>query len=1000
MRLHFDPGLSHQLQAINAACDLFRGQESCRTGFTISLPLAAGQLSLGVDQGDFGVGNRLALTDEALLANLRDIQVRNGLTPSEALGHPREFTVEMETGTGKTYVYLRTILELHKRYSFSKFVIVVPSIAIKEGVRKTLEMTRDHFRSLYAGMLYEYFVYESARLGQVRNFAASPSVQIMVVTVGAINKKAVNNLYKPNERTSDEPPVELIRAARPIVIVDEPQSVDGGLNGAGRAALKEMDPLCTLRYSATHVDPHHMIYRLDAVDAYEQRLVKQIEVAAATVEDANNRPYVELLSVTSRRGGISATIRADVQRATGVKRDKVTVHDGDDLEIRTGRALYHGYRIGELRARADAQSLELRMPDGERYLGPGDAYGEADPDAVRRELMRRTIREHLDKAVRLHPRGIKVLSLFFIDSVDRYRRYDTEGNPDKGPYAMMFEEEFGHLSRHPDYRALFATGDVAPVAVHDGYFSIDKKNRWTDTAEGNQSDRESAERAYNLIMRDKERLLSLDTPLAFIFSHSALKEGWDNPNVFQICSLRDMHGELERRQTIGRGLRLCVDQSGDRIPGFEVNTLTVIATESYEAFAAGLQREIEQATGIRFGIVEPGQFAAVALADAAGAPKTMGAARSREIWDHLRSESYIDATGRVRDTLRAALRDDTLSLPKFAESKAREIEAILRRVTSRIEVRDAAKRRTIRPRRAVLDGERFRATWERISPKTAYALTFDGDALARECAERLRSAPAIPGARLQWRTAGMDVRRSGIEAVERAGAQTITVAESGTDLPDILTVLQERTGLTRRTLCRVLIDSGRLEDFRRNPQRFVEIAEATINDCTERASVDGILYQQLGDAYVYSVQLFDRETISDLKQVVEDGGSKTPFDYVTCDSETEIAFARDLENNESVTFFAKLPKEFKIPTPLGSYNPDWVVMIEDDGRSRLHFVVETKSSAILNDLRGREALKIECGRRHFDALRVREPRAKYIVAASVDDLMSEVAAARRAEESA
>ena len=590
MKLRFEPDLDFQLRAVEAVCGLFRGQEVCRTEFTVTRDAA----DLPFHETGLGIGNRLTLVDDEILKNLRDIQLHNGLPQSGSL-ESGDFTVEMETGTGKTYVYLRTIFELNKRYGFTKFVVVVPSVAIKEGVYKSLQLTDDHFRSLYAGVPFEYFLYDSAKLGQVRNFATSPQIQIMVVTVGAINKKDVNNLYKDSEKTGGEQPIDLIRATRPILIVDEPQSVDGGLKGRGKEALGAMNPLGTLRYSATHVDEHHMVYRLDAVDAYQRKLVKQIEVAAATVEDAHNKPYVRVVSTSNRRGVIFATVELDVENGGRVRRTERRVHDGDDLEQTTGRAVYRDCRIGEIRVEKGNEFVELRVPGGEEYLQRGEAWGDVDGSAVAREMIRRTIREHLDKEKRLRAQGIKVLSLFFIDRVERYRRYEADGSAVKGDYAVIFEEEYRRLAKHPDYRTLFREVDLTAAAedVHRGYFSIDRRRRWTDTAENNQANRD-AERAYNLIMREKEKLLSLDTPLKFIFSHSALREGWDNPNVFQICALRDVRTERERRQTIGRGLRLCVNRQGERVRGFDVNTLTVVARESYEEFAEQLQREIEK----------------------------------------------------------------------------------------------------------------------------------------------------------------------------------------------------------------------------------------------------------------------------------------------------------------------------------------------------------------------------------------------------------------------
>jgi type III restriction enzyme len=412
MRLHFEPNLDYQLHAIEAVCDLFRGQEICRTEFTVTRSAVGGAILPGMES-DLGLGNRLTLLDDEIVKNLQDIQLRNGLQPSETLASG-DFTVEMETGTGKTYVYLRSIFELNKRYGFTKFVIVVPSIAIKEGVYKSLQITEDHFKGLYAGAPFDYFLYDSAKLGQVRNFATSANIQIMVVTVGAINKKDVNNLYKDSEKTGGEKPIDLVRATRPIIIVDEPQSVDGGLSGAGKQALDAMNPLCTLRYSATHADKHHMVYRLDAVDAYEKKLVKQIEVASATVEHAHNKPYVSLVSVSNKRNVISAKIEVDVETASGVKRQQVTVQDGDNLEQTTGRAMYADCRIGTIRVEKGNQYMELRVPGEDLILRPRQAWGDVDALAVQREMIRRAIREHLNKEKRLRPQGIKVLTLFFM----------------------------------------------------------------------------------------------------------------------------------------------------------------------------------------------------------------------------------------------------------------------------------------------------------------------------------------------------------------------------------------------------------------------------------------------------------------------------------------------------------------------------------------------------------------------------------------------------------
>ena len=988
LKLRFEPDLDFQLQAVDAVCDLFRGQEICRTEFTVTRDRLDPQQRLAFAQDDLGVGNRLTLLDDEILASLKEIQLRNGLPPSESLDSG-DFTVEMETGTGKTYVYLRTIFELNKRYGFTKFVIVVPSVAIKEGVYKSLQMTDEHFRALYSGTPFEYFLYDSAKLGQVRNFATSPQIQIMVVTVGAINKRDVNNLYKDSEKTGGEKPIDLIRATRPILIVDEPQSVDGGLAGRGKQALDAMNPLCTLRYSATHVVKHHMVYRLHAVDAYERKLVKQIEVASATVEDAHNRPYVRLISTTNRRGVISARVELDVEVAGRVRRAERTVQDGDDLEQTTGRAVYRDCRIGEIRIGRGNAFVELRAPGGECFLREGEAWGDVDAASIQRQMIRRTISDHLDKEKRLRPQGIKVLSLFFIDAVERYRRYDETGNAVKGDYARLFEEEYQRLARHPDYQSLFEEVDLTTAAeeVHDGYFSIDRKGGWTDTAENNQVNRENAERAYNLIMKDKEKLLSLDQPLKFIFSHSALREGWDNPNVFQICALRDIRTERERRQTIGRGLRLCVNQDGERLRGFEFNTLTVVARESYEEFAENLQHEIEEDTGIRFGVIEAHQFAQIPVTGAGREGTALGIEKSQALYDHLQTVGYIDATGRIQDTLRDALRDGRLDLPYELAAMRADIASVLRKLAGRLEVKNADERQTVRPRQAVLDSAEFKALWDRIKHKTAYRVTFDNEALLEASTTALRKAQPIPRTRLQWRKADIAIGQAGVEATETAGSAPVVLEEADIELPDLLTELQDRTQLTRRSIHRVLVDSQRLDDFKRNPQQFIELAAQAINGCKQRALVDGIKYQRIGDEAYYAQELFEKEELTGyLKNVVV--AEKSVHEKVIYESDTEARFADDLEKNDAVKLYAKLPGWFKVPTPLGSYNPDWAVLIDTDEGERLYFVVETKGSTLVGDLRLTEYAKIECGKAHFEALRVRENPARYEVAANVDQLLS------------
>ena len=1012
MKLHFEADLAYQADAIEAVCDLFRGQEVCRSEFTVTLRAAGaaddadtsplqGTLEGMAETPQGGVGNRLTLLDDEVNDNLKAIQLRNGLPPSTKLSG--DFTVEMETGTGKTYVYLRTVFELNKRYGFTKFVIVVPSVAIKEGVNKTLEDTRDHLEGLYPSAKgYEFFQYDSAKLGQVRNFATSPNVQIMVITVGAINKfgdedeaaaeesdesrrreKSKNVMYRASEKTGGEKPIDLVRQTRPILIVDEPQSVDGGDAGRGKLALDLMNPLCSLRYSATPVDKHNMVYRLDAVDAFEQKLVKQIEVAAATVEGAGNKPFVKLVSVSNRRGALTARVELDTENRAGtVQRQEVQVQDGDDLQQTTRRAMYANVRIGTIRTAKGDQFMELHIPGNQLYLRPGDTWGDVDATAVQREMIRRTIKEHLDKEKRLRPLGVKVLSLFFIDAVDKYRQYDDAGNAVKGLYATIFEEEYKRWAKHPDYQSLFAEVDLTASAeeVHNGYFSIDKKKVGGKTVEvfkDTSGETKADDDTYNLIMREKQKLLGFASPLKFIFSHSALKEGWDNPNVFQICNFSTRETERWRRQTIGRGLRLCVNQDGVRLKDSVINTLTVIATESYQQFAENLQKDIEKETGIQFGVVPGHMFATMSVTQADGTQAPLGFEASQTLADFLAAQGYIDARGKVQEALKAALKDDKLVLPPAFEPQRAQIAAMLRKASAKLQVKNADDRRVVPVRRAVLDSAEFKALWDRIKHKTTYRVQFDNEKLIVDCIAALTDAPPITKTRLHWRKAGMAIGKAGVEATELAGADTVNLNESDIELPDVLTELQDRTQLTRRSIGRILTECRRLNDFKRNPQEFIKITAEAINRCKRHALVDGIKYQRLGDEASYAQALFEQTELKGYLENMLQDTEKSVHQHVVYDSDTERAFADQLEKNSAIKVYAKLPGWFRVPTPLGSYNPDWAVLVTSPDGDKLYFVVETKSSLLVDDLRRIEADKIKCGAAHFKALAVGENPATF-----------------------
>ncbi|MEQ8693053.1 MAG: DEAD/DEAH box helicase family protein [Pseudomonadales bacterium] len=1016
MKLHFEDDLDYQKIAVDSVVSLFKGQEISRSEFTVTFqPESSPNLSLGMEESQLGIGNRLVLVDEEIEENLRKVQLQNGLRPTEKLASG-DFTVEMETGTGKTYVYLRTIFELNKNYGFTKFVIVVPSVAIKEGTYKTLQITQEHFEGLYPKAKgYEYFLYNSSKPGDVRNFATSSNIQIMVTTVGAINKKDVNNLYKENENTGGEKPIDLVRATNPIIIVDEPQSVDGGLTGKGKEALTAMNPMCTLRYSATHVDKHHMTFRLDAVDAYERGLVKQIEVASLQIDSGHNKPYIRLDSTHNRKGSVTAKVEVDVQRGKNVRREFLTVEDGDDLEQLSGRSIYENMQIGTITCRKDNESIEVKGDGFDQLLRPGDAIGGVDPDQIKRLMIRRTIKEHFDKELMFAAtkKPIKVLSLFFIDSVEHYRQYDEDGNAVKGEYARMFEEEYRRLAKSAEYQSLFKEIDLEAETdeVHNGYFSIDKKGGFQEIERGARgqmlaSNNENLERAYNLIMKEKEKLLSFDTKLKFIFSHSALKEGWDNPNVFQICTLRDMGSERERRQTLGRGLRLCVNQNGERLRGNDVNTLTVIATENYEKFAENLQKEIEQDTGIRFGIVEPHQFATIQTLNDQGEVAPLGVEQSEKIWQFLKDQQFVDAKGKVQDSLRAVLKDGIFELPdeikqelvkdhgeEQADIIATDIQGVLRKLAGKLDIKNADDRKIIRTRQAVLESDEFRLLWERIKYKTTYRVEFDNLKLLKDCADAIRNCPPISRTKAQFRKADIAIGKGGVSASETAVSDSVAVYETDVELPDIITDLQDKTQLTRKSVVQILRDSLRLQDFLRNPQQFIDYCAEAINRVKRLALVDGIKYTKVGDDHFFAQELFEREELKGyLKNTLE--VQKSVYTHVVYDSEgIEKSFAEDLEKNENVTVYAKLPAWFKVPTPLGSYNPDWAVVVKDNDEEKLYFVVETKGSTWWDDLRHIEAAKIQCGEKHFSAIgEVRENPAKYVTAASVDDLIDHMGA--------
>lgn len=966
MKIQFDPNLEYQQEAIKSVTDIFGGQEVCSSNFSVPSFDTQGLLQ---NETELGYGNKLHLLDEEILENINKIQLCNGLEHSKKL-NGRDFTVEMETGTGKTYVYLKTIFEMHKQYGFTKFIIVVPSIAIKEGVNKSLEITEAHFKAAFENTPYDYFTYNSANLEQVRSFATNDYIQIMVINIDAFRRSftdpeketKANIIHRTNDRLSGLKPIEFIQSTHPVVIIDEPQSVD--TTPKSKEAIESLNPLCTIRYSATHREKLHMVYKLDPVDAYNKQLVKQIEVAEFKVEDSSNNAYIRLISVDNKKSPITAKIEIDVAKNGTVSRKSIAVKQGDDLFERSGgRDIYSGYIINDIYCEPGSEYIDFTSKP--EIVELGKSIGSVDEDEIKRLQIRKTIEEHLEKELRLTQRGIKVLSLFFIDKVANYRWYDDEGNAQKGKYALIFEEEYRNLIKKPKYKTLFEDVDIDTIAheVHNGYFSIDKKGKIQDTSGKTQYDEDT----YNLIMREKEKLLSFDSKLKFIFSHSALREGWDNPNVFQICTLREISKETERRQTIGRGLRLCVNQSGERVFGFEVNTLTVMANESYEEFAKELQKEIERDTGIKFGLVEEHSFANLVLFDENGEEKYLGIDQSENLWQHLKEQNYIDAKGKVQDTLKLALKNNSVDLPDGYEAVTPQIISLLKKVAGNLNIKDASKKKILTLNKEVYLSEEFTELWNRIKHKTTYRVKFDETALIEACAKEIRDHLVVGKSKIRTTKVVVGIDKGGVEA-KVIDENTSLNDMSDFVLPDIVTYLQNETNLTRRAIVEILTKSAKLEHFKNNPQKFIEQAMSMIQRTMRQFVVDGIKYEKIGDDVYYAQEIFeDQELAGYLNQNLVES-TRGVYDYVLYDSDIEKNFATSFENNPSVKVYAKLPSFFKIDTPLGSYNPDWAVLIEKDDEEKLYFVVESKGSLFTDDLRPTEQAKIDCGTAHFEAL--------------------------------
>lgn len=890
MKLQFDSHQGYQLEAINSAINLFEGQPTQGGDFGIEIPPPEDQLQIGAE---IVIGNSLRLADETLLENLQKVQKAYNATHEKQNEETGEmfggvpvtenvdafhaqgmnFSFEMETGTGKTYTYLRTIHALYEKYRFKKFIIVVPSVAIKEGVMKNLQITAEHFSLLYNNPKMDFYLWDSKKRGQAKQFATNDSLQVLVINIDSFAKDS--NII--NQASDWGVPMEYIKLTHPIVIVDEPQNMETEIR---KKAIANLNPLCTLRYSATHKHPYHLCYKLDPVRAYDLGLVKKIEVDSVVSEDGYNEAYVRLLKITKKgKSGLIAEIEIDESDDLGLQRKvlKLSSAKTNDLfELSGGREVYkNGYILDEI----DIQEGYITFTNGKiYYLGQKD-------DALQEDVMkfqiRKTVQNHFEKEKRLKEKGIKVLSLFFIDKVANYRAYTGEG-VQKGKFAEWFEEAYREFQKDPRFSGIIEH-DVSEV--HDGYFAQDKSGSWKDSKDtkGEGGKTKDDERTYELIMKDKERLLDSNTPLRFLFSHSALREGWDNPNVFQICTLNETKSEMKKRQEIGRGLRLPVNAEGVRVQDEQINVLTVIANESYEDFASSLQSEIEEECGVKF-------------------------------------------TGRIK-------------------SKERD-------------------RHTIRLKKVYELDENFKDLWERIKHRTEYMVEYTVEDLVTHASGSLKEL-AIRKPKITNIKVRLDMDEKGISSkVLRSSGKDLAGGHEISIVPDVLSGIAKKTRLTKATVWKVIEQAGRVNDVLVNPQQLIDDVSLILLESMKKLMVDGIKYERIAGE-CYEMRLFAEKELEEyLGEVVQvQSQEKTLYDHVMVDSSVESRFARDLEAREDVKFYLKLPRWFKIDTPLGGYNPDWAIVFEGD--KRIYFVAETKADG---EIRFSEDLKIKCGKAHFQQM--------------------------------
>lgn len=965
VKLKFDSKQAFQLEAIQAATELFTGQPAELSELTTAMRQqrrSENELDLQLETG--AVGNHLVLDDEAILENLQSIQNDNGLDVNQQLVEGRQFDVEMETGTGKTYVYLRTILELSKQYHFTKFIILVPSVAIREGVAESIKLMTPHFRAELGYDPFDTFVYSGKRAEEVQSFATATNTQIMIMTIDSVRGNRNRNLIigQARNQLGGFKPIDYLNATAPIIIMDEPQNMESELS---KSALTDLNPTATFRYSATHKRRRNLIYQLDPIRAHNLNLVKQIVVAGAEERGTGAKPYIKLIEVQG------SPFKAKLELVTRNKKGQlgrriVAVEPNrgrrSDLAEVTGNAAYEGWYLENVYI--DPAYVELSKHG---YLEVGETIGD-NAETINRELIRETIREHLRRRYQLQAQGIKVLSLFFVDKVKSFLG-DGHNNVDAdGPFVQWFDQLYlEERDKSPKWREAFQED---PADLRKAYFSEIKKGVFGDTSGATAKDDD----AYELIMTDKQRLLSMDEPVQFIFSHSALREGWDNPNVFQICVLREMGPDTERRQTIGRGLRLPVNADGLRVSEPGVAQLTVIANESYSQFAENLQKDYKQA-GVDIGYLRRTDFARLPWGTKKdGQPGRLGTTRSTDIWDHLHSHGFIDEQGQVTANFAPQNLGFTLALPKEYQPLEVPIIQIIGDAKLDKIVKKQRDRRPLTLNKQVLASPEFEEFWRRISRRTTYRVTVNRQEIIDQSIERIGEEPEIKPIHIEVTRAGIRLVRGGTRA-DVKGTRSADI-HGGFDLPDIIAELQEATSLTRQTIVDILIGTHRIEEFIGNPNDFIAMVKRCIQTVLSNIVVKGIQYEEI-DGSVYELRELQQDGLKETDRFIDKlyqvkHTQKTEFDYIPYDSDVERHFAELLDSREDIKLFMKLPPKFLIPTPVGDYNPDWAILKQEDGQQKIYMIRETKSTPIDELLRPTEVAKIKCGKKHFAAIGIND----------------------------